>query len=486
MAVKSGKRGALRDVARQRATRKPAAPKPAAARPSAARVQRSTPASRPSRTTDRARSTTTSRPTARRSTPVVRSTPVQRPAASSASTPPLRRRAQETQPLPTGRPSSGAVRGGTFGRSRPATLPGTVGTGAGTRVDDLQMQVQQLQSRFSQLQGQAQLGDLYQQIGHYDARVNELPRELEALRSRGYIHAGLIDDDIADVVRQWQSSRPSVQMTLDQQASRLNQVLAQAAAYVSRLSPRDVSSLAATDSALAALQNQIYAARNSVSGLFGGIEQPLSFLEQTIQRFDWVLEQFQSSPNIRLMDAEAPLMATEAEWERDGEEGPDGVLYLTDQRLLFEQNEEIATEKLFGLFTTKKETRRELMLDMPIHQIEQVGQAQQGGFLGLGKTEKLELILSAQAQVGRANFELRGQAASDWVIWIKRVQSGEIDRDRAAGFTEEVRAAEERAARFPSQCPNCFAPLPPPPRGAQYVVCDYCGSIIQPAEEASG
>jgi len=252
---------------------------------------------------------------------------------------------------------------------------------------------------------------------------------------------------------------------------------------VNQLSPGDVSSLSAADSALAALQNQVYAARNSVSGLFGGIEQPLSFLEQTIQRFDWVLEQFQSSPNVRLMNAEAPLMATEAEWERDGEEGPDGTLYLTDQRLLFEQNEVVATEKLFGLFTTKKETRRELLLDMPIHQIEQVSQAQQGGFLGLGRTEKLQLILSAQAQVGRANFELRGQAASDWVIWLKRVQSGEIDRDRAAGFAEEVRAAEERAARFPTQCPNCFAPLPPPGRGAEYAVCDYCGSIVQPAEE---
>lgn len=486
MALKSGKRGALRDVARQHATRKPASPKPPASRPAVSRVQRSTPASKPSRTSDRPRSTAASRPAARRSPPVVTFPAVKRPAASSRSTPPLRRRAHESQPLPAGHPASGAVRGGTPRRSRPATMPGTIGTGAGTRVDDLQLQVQQRQSRFSQLQAQAQLGDLYRQVGRYDARVNELPRELEALRSRGYVHAGLIDADIAGVVRQWESSRYSIQANLDQQAGRLNQALAQAAAYVNRLSPRDVSSLSAADSALAALQNQVYTARNSVSALFGGIEQPLSFLEQTIQRFDWVLEQFQSSPNIRLMDAEAPLMAAEAEWERDGEEGPDGALYLTDQRLLFEQNEEIAVEKLFGVFTTKKESRRELLLDIPTHQIEQVSEAQQGGFLGLGKTEKLELILSAQAQVGRANFELRGQAASDWVIWIKRVQSGEIDRDRAAGFAEEVRAAEERAARFPTQCPNCFAPLPPPPRGAEYVVCDYCGSIVQPAEEPAG
>jgi hypothetical protein len=344
------------------------------------------------------------------------------------------------------------------------------------------MQIQQLHNRFSQLQAQAQLGDLFQQIGQLDARVNELPRELDALRSRGYIHAGLIDADIEDVVRQWDSSRPSVQLTLDQQASRISHALAQAAAYVNQLSPQNAASFSAADSALASLQNQIYAARNSVSGLFGGIEQPLSFLEQTIQRFDWVLEQFQRSPNLRLMDTEAPLMATEAEWERDGEEGPDGILYLTDQRLLFEQIEEVATAKLFGLFTTKKEKRQELLLDIPTHQIEQVNHVQQGGFLGMGQAEKLQLVLAARAALSRASFELRGQAAADWVIWIKRVQSGEIDRDRAVGFADEVRAAEERAARFPAQCPNCFAPLPPPGRGAEYAVCEYCGTIVQPAE----
>jgi hypothetical protein len=346
-------------------------------------------------------------------------------------------------------------------------------------VTDLQAEVQQLHSRFSQLQAQAGLQDLYQRIGQFDARVAELPRELEALRSRGYIHAGLIDDDVDSVARQWQQTRPQVQNALSQQVSRLNSALAAAANSVNHLSARDAGSVNAASSALAQLQNQISAARNSVTGQLSGVEQPLSFLEQTIQRFDWVLEQFHRSPNVVLMDTEAPLMATEAEWERSGEEGPDGILYLTDQRLLFEQSEEIATEKLFGLFTTKKDLRQELLLDIPVRHIEQIDHGQEGGFLSLGKTEKLHLILSAQADVSRATFELRGQAAADWSVWLKRVKTGEIDRDRAAGYAAEVQAAEQRAARFPSSCPNCLAPLPLPGRGAEYLVCDYCGTVVQ-------
>ncbi|MDT8306962.1 MAG: hypothetical protein RRC07_13595, partial [Anaerolineae bacterium] len=286
----------------------------------------------------------------------------------------------------------------------------------------------------------------------------------------------------ASVARQWEQTRPQVHNGLSQQVNRLNSSLAAAANSVNRLSARNAGTVSAASTALAQLQNQISAARNSISGQLGGVEEPLSFLEETIQRFDWVLEQFHRSPNVVLMDTEAPLMATEAEWERSGEEGPDGILFLTDQRLLFEQNEEIATEKLFGLVTTKKEKRQELLLEVPVREIERIDHGQQGGFLGIGKTEKLSLILAAQAPVSRATFELRGQAAADWAMWLKRVQTGEIDRDRAAGYAAEVQAAEARAARFPSNCPNCLAPLPLPGRGAEYIVCEYCGTVVQPAE----
>jgi hypothetical protein len=487
MAGGSDKKGSLRDIARQRAGNKPAAPalpRSSTPRPAAPKVQRK-PAAEPKpspapassrRSTPHIRGGTGRQPTAgsKPAASAPKPAPEARtpPAASSQQGPALRRTAADRyrQPPATSRGPA------------PLPVPPPVGSPGGTRVTDLQAEVQQLQSRFSQLQAQAQLQDLFQRIGQYDARVNELPRELGALRSRGYIHAGLIDDDVADVARQWQQTRPQVQHTLQLQTSRLNNALVSAANSVNRLSARDASAVATANSMLAQLQNEISTARNQIGGVLGGIDQPLSFLEQTIQRFDWVLEQFHRSPNVVLMDSEAPLMATEAEWERSGEEGPDGILYLTDQRLLFEQVEEIATEKLFGLFATKKEKQQELLLDIPVREIDQIDHGQQGGFLGLGKTEKLHLILTARAPVSRATFEIRGQAAADWAIWVKRVKTGEIDRDRAAGYAAEVQAAEARAARFPTNCPNCVAPLPLPGRGAQVLVCDYCGTVVQPAE----
>jgi hypothetical protein len=490
MARGSDKKGALRDVARNRASKKPATtppparprrtstPRPAA--PAPPRKPAPAPAPRPApsrRSSAHTRGGTTNQPATGHKTPAPAPQPAAktgaRPETSRQTGPALRRTAAERHPRP-----APAVRG----RS-PTAAPPPVGSAGGTRVTDLQVEVQQLQSRFSQLQAQAQLQDVYQRIGQLDARVNELPRELEALRSRGYIHAGLIDDDIAGVGRQWRETRPQIHNALQLQVNRLNSALATAASSVSRLSARNAASITAASTALAQLQNQIGAARSQITGQLGGVEKPLSFLEETIGRFDWVLEQFHRSPGVVLMDAEAPLMASEAEWERSGEEGPDGILFLTDQRLLFEQNEEVATAKLLGLFATKKEKRQELLLEVPVREIEQIDHGQQGGFLGLGKTEKLHLILTARAPVSRATFELRGQAAADWAVWLKRVQTGEIDRDRAAGYAAEVQAAEARAARFPTSCPNCLAPLPLPGRGSQYLVCGYCGTVVQPAAE---
>ena len=176
-------------------------------------------------------------------------------------------------------------------------------------------------------------------------------------------------------------------------------------------------------------------------------------------------------------------MAAEAEWERDDEEGPDGLLFLTDQRLLFEQNEEIATDKLFGMITTKSEKVQELMLDIPVHQIEEIEHSERGGFLGVGRVEILELVLGPRAPVSRARFELKEQDSADWAVWLKRVQTGEIDRDRDEAYRDEVEEAAERAAKFPTQCPSCFGALPEAPRGAERIYCPYCGVAVTPDDD---
>jgi hypothetical protein len=190
-----------------------------------------------------------------------------------------------------------------------------------------------------------------------------------------------------------------------------------------------------------------------------------------------MLNALEESTEIQLRSSEGPLRAVETDWHRDGDEGPEGVMFLTDQRLLFEQREEIVTKKRFGLFKTDSEMVQKLWLDINVSDIEKVEDSEEGGFLGMGKADILELVCSADAPVSRARFHIKGQESSDWRSLIRRAQSGEVAAERHA------RAKATPTLKFPSSCPNCMGTLPEPNRGATRVKCDFCGSMIGPVEE---
>jgi len=186
------------------------------------------------------------------------------------------------------------------------------------------------------------------------------------------------------------------------------------------------------------------------------------------------------SQEIRLQEAEGPLLAVKAEWQQDGEEGPKGYLFLTDQRLLFEQREEVVTKKRFGIFKAESEMVQKLHIAVQVHEVEQVVHKEEGGFLGMGKDDILELVFAATASLSRARFHLDGQDSEDWAAMINRIQSGEIDGDRSDEYQDELEAAQITSASFPEQCPNCYAAVPEQPRGVTTYTCEFCGATIQP------
>jgi hypothetical protein len=90
--------------------------------------------------------------------------------------------------------------------------------------------------------------------------------------------------------------------------------------------------------------------------MYTPIYDGLKEIEAELEHIVWMLDQIEESQEIRLHPAEGPYAAVGAEWQLDGEEGPDGILFLTDQRLLLEQKEKIATKKFLGLITTESES----------------------------------------------------------------------------------------------------------------------------------
>ncbi|HFQ93781.1 MAG TPA: hypothetical protein ENK32_07210, partial [Anaerolineae bacterium] len=200
--------------------------------------------------------------------------------------------------------------------------------------------VQAIQSRYEGLAAQAQLSGIYDAIGDIDSLLTELPFAVDELRARGYVHSRQMEDKLAALTEQWEGTRPRVESTLEAQVRRLDRDLSRAETKVALISPRNPASIRAADTAVNSLSNQINAARNAVTGLYEGIQEESQNVKGEIGKIETMLDLFDESPEIQLLEAEGPLLAVKAIWRRDGDDGPEGVLFLTDQRLLFEQREE--------------------------------------------------------------------------------------------------------------------------------------------------
>lgn len=376
-------------------------------------------------------------------------------------------------PKPTARPMPRAA-----GVAAGAAVTGAA---AAALAPEIVSQINSLRSRFSNLESDAQLSSVYESIGELDNRLAEIPLQLDALRARGYVHSAQLEDRLEALDEQWDQVRPRVENTLTDHINRLDNDLDNATNTMNRINGHNRVTLSAAETSLNGLQSRISAAQSGVNGLYSDLLNSLHQIDAQLNQVEWMLTQFDESPEANLREAEGPLLAVEAEWQKDGDEGPDGILYLTDQRLMFEQKEEVTTKKFLGLFKTESEKLQGLQLDIAAQDIESVKDSEEGGFLGMGKKDILEFVFAASAPVSRARFHLKGQESRDWAVMVRKVTSGDIDDDRADDYVEELEGAEAVAAAFPSECPNCFAPFAAPPRGVTTAQCEFCGAVITPA-----
>lgn len=166
-------------------------------------------------------------------------------------------------------------------------------------------------------------------------------------------------------------------------------------------------------------------------------------------------------------------MAVKARWNQDGKEDPEGILYLTDQRLIFEQKQEVATKKVLFV-VTEKETVQQMLLEAPMERIEDV-QASKKGLLG--HEDHLDITFAGGEPVSSAAFHLDGQDSNEWQGLIGRAKAGDFDQDRAVPIDRE---AEERARAAPSKCPSCGAPITQEVlRGMDSLTCEFCGHVMR-------
>jgi len=120
--------------------------------------------------------------------------------------------------------------------------------------------------------------------------------------------------------------------------------------------------------------------------------------------------------------AENLIMAVKARWDKEGKDDPEGILYITNRRLVFERKEKVATKKILFI-TTASELVQETLIDQAL------------GDLGAWKAESKGLFghqdfLQVQLpRLGDVALHLDGQDSKEWASLLERARSGQIETE---------------------------------------------------------
>jgi hypothetical protein len=222
-------------------------------------------------------------------------------------------------------------------------------------------------------------------------------------------------------------------------------------------------------------ETRVSSAESSLRELFDSLNQEFGKASRQVDLIEKALD-LSESASFGFLPGEYIYMTTKAVWTRDNredKEDPEGILFLTDQRLLFEQRQEIAKKKVLFV-TTEREKVQKLQFETPVVVIENMKATKQGMF----KNEDwLEFQLPSGSFSREVKLHLDGGDCNQWQQMLNRIKSGEIEAERAL---EVDMQAVEKARSAPARCPSCGGAITKPVlRGMESITCDFCGAVIR-------
>jgi gas vesicle protein len=335
--------------------------------------------------------------------------------------------------------------------------------------------VQAVRSRYNTLRNKIGMDDVTRRLGDVATEIAGLPSEIKGLRDRGYAFAGYLERK-ADVLNtQWDEVRHQVQRMASQEIERVQRQFEELTDMLKRLESQVTDrgkeqNLRLFSMSLETLEKAVDTARSRIEGLYGQVPENVSQTTSQIKTIQKYLAMADES-TIKWGPTEALFMVHEGEWRKTGKgkEDPDGLIFVTDQRLIFEQK-----EKVGGRFGFGGDKVQQVVFETPIGAISEVGSEDKGLF---GQKDLIHLKLSS-GDYPEVTFEVKsGGIDSKWYMQqLNRVISGEIDKERAIPVDE---AAVQALREAPTTCSTCGATLPPITRGQTEVTCEYCGTVVR-------
>jgi len=338
---------------------------------------------------------------------------------------------------------------------------------------ELQEQADALRSRYDDLISRVKLTDIISETERLGTALETLPEEIQQIRRRGYTFHSYLENKVIVLAERWDEVNDRIEDWLDEETADLEEDLATAANYVSHFSADELtnrhSAIADKLSAvLDDLETRVAASDERIRALYGEVEREVNQTKTQLRKISEYLDWLEGA-SFELAPAEGLFIAAEAEWT-DGNDKPDGYLFVTDRRIIFEQNEK--TGKRLGMFGGKQ--TQQVLWEAPLDAVEKVTSENQGMF---GGKDMMHLELGADAPYAQMSCEIKGGIkAAYWAQQVQRAVKGYIAQDSTVEPDPEL---IERLRNAPTDCPNCGGVLPELTAGDTQVTCRYCGTVVR-------
>ncbi len=328
-----------------------------------------------------------------------------------------------------------------------------------------------LRRRYDSLIRAVRLTSVQNDLARLSQVTAALPQKVQALRDRGYAYRAYFENKVQVLQEQWDAVDEELKAYQDEEAATLEEALQPISDLFADLAAHGATQggqalLAQIEQLVNELETRVDAANDEVEGMYNALRREIDQMERQIKEVEKWLELAEEA-EISFAPNESLYMAAKAEWD-DGADKPEGFLFLTDQRLIFQQN-----EKVGGRFGFGGKRVAEVLWEIPVTSVEAI-EAEKKGLLG-GK-DMLNMQLGSGAPFAALTVEVKGsEDCREWARHIRRMASGETDEraiEPSAEMLEQLRNA-------PTDCLVCGAVLPQIQAGQTEVTCRYCGSVVR-------
>lgn len=343
--------------------------------------------------------------------------------------------------------------------------------------EQLKRDISSAETEYKNLIDKVNLKAVRDRYSSLDSEINNLLTRVQKIRDRKYAFNRVLEEQARSFQRQWAVKRSAILSQITQESATLQTQLRPLEMRVKALSlaSTPAATVKSVRSDLSTFNSKVSSAESSVTNMFDNLENEVSAVKSQLSRIEKALEYCETA-SFGFLPTESIVRAVKAIWTRDDrkdKEDPEGILFLTDQRLIFEQREEIATKKVLFVTTERKKVQ-ELEFEVPVFSITSVKATRQGM---LKNEDWLDLEFESGAFARCAKLHLNGQNCNEWQAQINQAKNRELDADRAFAVDE---AAVEKVRSAPVICPSCGGTLSKPVlRGMETITCEFCGRVIK-------